>query len=85
MNGNVNVFKFHLDLVSCFGFARCNLVPVVTEIDRIVRPGGNLIVRDESSVIGEVEALLKSLHWEITSTNLEGLLCGKKGMWRPSS
>ncbi|KAL2662568.1 hypothetical protein AAZV13_02G047700 [Glycine max] len=64
---------------------RCNLVPVVTEIDRIVRPGGNLIVRDESSVIGEVEALLKSLHWEITSTNLEGLLCGKKGMWRPSS
>ncbi|QCD81792.1 S-adenosyl-L-methionine-dependent methyltransferase [Vigna unguiculata] len=64
---------------------RCNLVPVVAEIDRILRPGGNLIVRDDPSVIGEVENLLKSLHWEITSTNQEGLLNGKKGMWRPSS
>ncbi|BAT75435.1 hypothetical protein LR48_Vigan01g181700 [Vigna angularis] len=64
---------------------RCNLVPVIAEIDRILRPGGNLIVRDEPSVIGEVENLLKTLHWEITSTNQEGLLNGKKGIWRPSS
>ncbi|CAJ1942463.1 unnamed protein product [Sphenostylis stenocarpa] len=64
---------------------RCNLVPVIAEVDRILRPGGNLIVRDEPSVIGEVENLLKSLHWEITSTNQEGILNGKKGMWRPSS
>ncbi|TKY55860.1 methyltransferase PMT27 [Spatholobus suberectus] len=64
---------------------RCNLVPVIAEVDRILRPGGNLIVRDESSVIGEVGNLLRSLHWEITSTNQEGLLCGKKGNWRPNS
>ncbi|XP_068461952.1 probable methyltransferase PMT27 [Phaseolus vulgaris] len=64
---------------------RCNLVPVIAEVDRILRPGGNLIVRDEPSVIGEVENLLKSLHWEITSTSQEGLLNGKKAMWRPTS
>jgi len=68
-----------------FGFVRCNLVPVIAEVDRILRPGGNLIVRDEPNVIGEVENLLKSLHWEITSTSQEGLLNGKKGMWRPTS
>ncbi|KAL2333751.1 hypothetical protein Fmac_014964 [Flemingia macrophylla] len=64
---------------------RCNLVPVIAEVDRILRPGGNLIVRDKPNVIGEVGVLLKSLHWEVTSTIQEGLLCGKKGMWRPKS
>ncbi|XP_027347960.1 probable methyltransferase PMT27 [Abrus precatorius] len=64
---------------------KCNFVPVIAEVDRILRPGGNIIVRDESSAIGEVENLLKSLHWEITSKNQEGVLCAKKGTWRPNS
>nr|KYP39698.1 hypothetical protein KK1_038983 [Cajanus cajan] len=64
---------------------RCNLVPVIAEVDRILRPEGNLIVRDEPNVIGEVGVLLKSLHWEVTSTIHEGVLCGKKGKWRPNS
>ncbi|KAJ7944226.1 S-adenosyl-L-methionine-dependent methyltransferases superfamily protein [Quillaja saponaria] len=34
---------------------RCKLAPVLAEVDRIVRPGCKLIVRDESSTIGEVE------------------------------
>lgn len=57
----------------------------MAEVDRIVRPGGKLIVRDESSAIGEVENLLISLHWEITSKNQEEVLCAKKGTWRPNS
>ncbi|KAI4314803.1 hypothetical protein L6164_027675 [Bauhinia variegata] len=65
---------------------RCNLVPVLTEVDRIVRPGGKLIVRDDSITISEVERLLKSLHWEIPfSKKQEGLLWAKKGTWRPKS
>ncbi|KAE9607742.1 hypothetical protein Lal_00013394 [Lupinus albus] len=64
---------------------RCNLVPVIAEVDRIVRPGGKLIVRDESSALEEVENLLKSLHWEITSKNQEGVLLAKKGTWRSNS
>jgi hypothetical protein len=51
-----------------------------------MRPGGTLIVRDESSTITEVETLLKSLHWEIIySKEQESLLCAKKGTWRPTS
>ncbi|MED6220943.1 hypothetical protein PIB30_049699 [Stylosanthes scabra] len=63
---------------------RCNLVPVMAEVDRILRPEGRLIVRDEASSIGEIEALIKSLQWEITaSKKQEGFLCAKKGHWRP--
>lgn len=60
----------------------------MVEVDRIVRPGGKLIVRDESSIIGEVENLLKSLHWEVHLTfskNQEGILSAQKGNWRPDT
>ncbi|KAF5454516.1 hypothetical protein F2P56_024174 [Juglans regia] len=67
---------------------RCRLDPIMAEVDRIVRPGGKLIVRDESSTIGEVENLLKSLHWEVHLTfskNQEGMLSAQKGNWRPDT
>lgn len=71
----------------CLGVLfRCRLDPIMAEVDRIVRPGGKLIVRDESSTIGEVENLLKSLHWEVHLTfskNQEGMLSAQKGNWRP--
>lgn len=60
----------------------------MAEIDRIVRPGGKLIMRDESSTIGEVENLLKSLHWEVYlnfSKSQEGILSAQKSNWRPNS
>ncbi|XP_052196159.1 probable methyltransferase PMT27 [Diospyros lotus] len=65
---------------------RCKIPPVMAEIDRIVRPGGKLIVRDESAAIGEVENLLKSLRWEVHLTfskNQEGILSAQKSDWRP--
>ncbi|KAK4490685.1 hypothetical protein RD792_001377 [Penstemon davidsonii] len=63
---------------------RCKLVGVMAEVDRIARPGGKLIVRDEASTIKEVENLLKSLHWEVTfSKNQEGILSAQKSDWRP--
>lgn len=67
-------------------FGRCNLAPVMAEVDRIVRPGGKLIVRDESNVIREVENMLKSLHWDVHLTfskHQEGILSAQKGFWRP--
>lgn len=60
----------------------------MAEVDRIVRPGGKLIVRDDSSIIGEVENLLKSLHWDVHLTffkNQEGMLSAQKTEWRPDS
>ncbi|KAI3767946.1 hypothetical protein L2E82_18375 [Cichorium intybus] len=65
---------------------RCKIKPLMAEIDRILRPGGNLIARDESSMINEIENLLKSLHWEVNLTftsKQEGIICGRKSTWRP--
>ncbi|KAE8699969.1 putative methyltransferase PMT27 [Hibiscus syriacus] len=67
---------------------RCKLQPALAEVDRIVRPGGKLIVRDESDAISEVENLLKSLHWEVHLTfskDQEGILSAQKGDWRPTT
>ncbi|KAB1210538.1 putative methyltransferase PMT26 [Morella rubra] len=66
---------------------RCNLVAVVAEVDRILRPEGKLIVRDNTETINELENLLKSMHWEVRlsySKDNEGLLCVQKSMWRPN-
>lgn len=57
------------------------------EVDRLLRPEGKLIVRDDTATISEVENMVKSLHWEIRLTyskENEGLLCVQKTMWRPS-
>ncbi|KAK9135047.1 hypothetical protein Syun_014377 [Stephania yunnanensis] len=66
---------------------RCNIVTVFAEVDRILRPEGKLIVRDDVETINEVENMAKSLQWEVRMTfskNNEGLLCVEKSMWRPT-
>lgn len=65
---------------------RCNLVAVVAEVDRILRPEGKLIVRDNVETIKELEDLVRSMQWEVRLTyskDKEGLLCVQKSMWRP--
>ncbi|KAL2894053.1 putative methyltransferase PMT26 [Bienertia sinuspersici] len=63
---------------------RCNIVSVMAEVDRILRPGGRLIVRDDAETISEVGRMAKSLHWKITHNDgNEGLVCIMKTMWRP--
>ncbi|CAM8906466.1 unnamed protein product [Rhodiola kirilowii] len=67
---------------------RCKLGPVMAEIDRITRPGGKLIVRDDSGTVGEVDNMLKSLHWEVHLTfskDQEGILSAQKSEWRPDT
>lgn len=65
---------------------RCNLVAVVAEVDRILRPEGKLIVRDDVETINELENMVKSMQWEVRMTyskDKEGLLCVQKSLWRP--
>lgn len=67
---------------------KCKIASVMVEVDRIVRPGGKLIVRDEPSTIGEVEKLLKSLHWDVQlsiSKDQERILSAQKSTWRPDT
>ncbi|OIV98095.1 hypothetical protein TanjilG_25960 [Lupinus angustifolius] len=65
---------------------RCNIAAVVAEVDRILRPGGKLIVRDTVEIIEELESMIKAMQWEVRMTyskDKEGLLCVQKSMWRP--
>ncbi|KAF8090609.1 hypothetical protein N665_0471s0004 [Sinapis alba] len=65
---------------------RCNLTAVVAEVDRVLRPEGKLIVRDDAETIQEVEAMVKAMKWEVRMTyskEKEGLLSVQKSIWRP--
>ncbi|KAL8034059.1 hypothetical protein ABFX02_12G002500 [Erythranthe guttata] len=69
---------------------RCKVVTVVAEVDRIVRPGGKLIVRDDSKTIGEIDKMLKSLQWKVSMNLSENeqhvvLTAHKSQTWRPDS
>ncbi|WVZ88676.1 hypothetical protein U9M48_035168 [Paspalum notatum var. saurae] len=67
--------------------SRCKLLPVIAEVDRILRPEGKLIVRDDMATVEEVQSMARSLHWEVRMTVAkqgEGLLCVRKTMWRPT-
>lgn len=72
--------------ISYYSMCRCKLLPVISEVDRMLRPQGKLIVRDTAEAIGEVESMARSLNYEVKRTSLgdsEGLLCVQKTMWRP--
>ncbi|TVU51176.1 hypothetical protein EJB05_02585 [Eragrostis curvula] len=63
------------------------LLPAVVEVDRILRPGGTLIVRDDKGTVEEVRSVVESMRWEVRMTvskQGEELLCVRKTMWRPT-
>ena len=68
-------------------FCRCKQpVTIVVEVDRILRPGGWIIIRDKVEILNPLEEILKSMQWEIRMTfaqDKEGILCAQKTMWRP--
>ncbi|XP_061373328.1 probable methyltransferase PMT25 [Gastrolobium bilobum] len=66
---------------------RCKIVAMIAEVDRMLRPEGYLIIRDNVETIGEMESIVKSLRWDIRLTyskREEGLLCVQKTLWRPT-
>ncbi|KAL3521249.1 hypothetical protein ACH5RR_019398 [Cinchona calisaya] len=63
---------------------RCNILDVVVEIDRVLRPGGTLLVQDTMEMFNELTPILNSLHWS-TALYQDQFLVGKKGFWRPNS
>ncbi|KAG8390136.1 hypothetical protein BUALT_Bualt01G0052100 [Buddleja alternifolia] len=63
---------------------RCDLIEVAAEMDRILRPGGYLVVQDTIEIITELKPVLKSLHWLI-NVHQDQFLVGKKDFWRPDA
>ncbi|KAM3344900.1 putative methyltransferase PMT23 [Capsicum galapagoense] len=61
---------------------RCDMVEVVAEIERIVRPGGYVLVQDTMPVLNKLSSILQSLRWSVT-VQQQQFLVGKKGFWRP--
>ncbi|KAL0919561.1 hypothetical protein M5K25_011661 [Dendrobium thyrsiflorum] len=61
---------------------RCELVDVVREMDRILRPGGWVLIQDSEEIIKKLKSMLQTLHWD-TSIHKGAFLVGKKGFWRP--
>ncbi|OEL16915.1 putative methyltransferase PMT26, partial [Dichanthelium oligosanthes] len=66
---------------------RCKVLPVVVEVDRILRPNGKFIVRDDKETVDEIQSVVRSLQWEVRMTvskNKEAMLCARKTTWRPT-
>ncbi|ESW35567.1 hypothetical protein PHAVU_001G245500 [Phaseolus vulgaris] len=61
---------------------RCDIVDVVVEIDRILRPDGYLVVQDTMEIMNKLGPVLHSLHWSVTLYQNQ-FLVGKKTLWRP--
>lgn len=45
-------------------FNRCNLEDILLEMDRILRPEGSVIIRDEVDVLNKVNKIVGGMRWE---------------------
>lgn len=58
------------------------MIDVAVEMDRVLRPGGYLLVQESMEIINKLVSILKSLHWSV-NVHQEQFLVGKKEFWRP--
>ena len=42
---------------------RCNITNIMLEVDRMLRPGGRVYIRDSVSVISELHEIAKAIGW----------------------
>ncbi|GJS11126.1 probable methyltransferase PMT13 [Tanacetum coccineum] len=48
------------------GKNRCNIVDVILELDRILRPEGTFVIRDSPEMIRKIDHVARSVRWETT-------------------
>ena len=68
---------------------RCNLVDLMVEIDRILRPEGTVIIRDSPEVIDKMERISRAMRWRVSvhdkepdSHQREKVLVATKKLWK---
>lgn len=68
---------------------RCEMKDVMLEMDRILRPGGLVIIRDGYSYLEQSETLAKAMRWKCTRYDTElgpedsnGLSICRKEFWQ---
>ncbi|XP_024992677.1 probable methyltransferase PMT13 [Cynara cardunculus var. scolymus] len=74
------------------GKKRCNIVDVMVEIDRLLRPEGTFVVRDSPETIKKLDSVARSVRWESTihdtepeSHMNERILVATKPLWTLTS
>lgn len=75
------------------GKTRCNLVDLMVEIDRILRPEGTVVIRDSPEAMDKIDGFAHALRWktiihekEPDSNGREKILVATKELWKlPSS
>ncbi|XP_042418584.1 probable methyltransferase PMT11 [Zingiber officinale] len=43
---------------------RCNISVILLEMDRILRPGGHVLIRDSKDIIGEISDITQAMNWK---------------------
>nr|GMC82767.1 probable methyltransferase PMT13 [Ipomoea batatas] len=71
---------------------KCNLVDLMVEIDRMLRPEGSVVIRDSPEVIDKSERIAHAVRWttsiyekEPGSNGREKILVATKKLWNLSS
>lgn len=60
------------------------MIELAAEMDRILRPGGYMVIHDTMEVISKITPILKSLHCSVDVLQDQFLLV-KKDFWRPEN
>jgi ubiquinone/menaquinone biosynthesis C-methylase UbiE len=45
---------------------RCNVSSIMVEMDRILRPGGRVYIRDSLAIMDELQEIAKAIGWHTT-------------------
>ncbi|MBA0589618.1 hypothetical protein Gorai_018357, partial [Gossypium raimondii] len=72
--------------------SRCNLVDLMVEMDRMLRPEGTVVIRDSPEVIDKVARIAHAVRWTATindkepeSHGREKILVATKTFWKLTS
>lgn len=51
-------------LISLLGYScRCNISTIMLEMDRMLRPGGRVYIRDSVSIMDELQEIANAMGW----------------------
>lgn len=58
---------------------RCDITDILLEMDRMLRPEGTVIFRDEADMIGKIKRIAQRMRWKTKTVDHEsGPLIGEK-------